>query len=168
VRIVPLASYSAAPGMPPPYGRPPARIATAPDGYGPSSRIVPPDVDDALVNGAASLPMPHASPPRPAVQAGHPPLPRPRPKMAATAGSPAAESTASASGAVTPSVAPTPSSFEPAELVRRSLPASGSGMAARKMKAPRIPGRPLRSRRLRAQPAAPYHYAAALASTTFG
>ncbi len=116
VRVVPLAPRYAAPPMPPPYRRPPGRVAMVPDGYGPSSRMLPPAVDGPPENGAALLPMTpgHASPPRPAVQAGHPPLPRPRPKMAATAESPAAESTASATAPATPPQA-SPSSVEQAE-----------------------------------------------------
>jgi len=60
--------------------------------------------------------MTRVAPPHPAVQAGHPPLPRPRPKMAATGEPPAAESTASAAApAAPPQASPPPSSVEQAE-----------------------------------------------------
>jgi hypothetical protein len=116
VRVVPLGPRYAAPAMPPPYGQPPGRIATVPDGYGPSSRMLPPAGDGPPVNGGALSPMTRVSPPHPAVQAGHPPLPRPRPKMAAAGESTAAESTASAAApAAPPQASPPPSSVEQAE-----------------------------------------------------
>ena len=101
----------------PPYGRPPAGVPLAEDGYGPNPRVaaVPPDVDGppgagppmVLDRPAGAYPpgagpahgpgagpgygpppvgrAPAASPPGPSVQAGPPPLPRPRPKVASAA-----------------------------------------------------------------------------------
>jgi hypothetical protein len=84
--------------LPPPYGRPPGRIAVVPDGYGPNSRIAapPPGVDGPLVTApgmggppvAPGRPPAAGAPPNRDAQAA-PPLPRPRPKVA-TAQSPAA------------------------------------------------------------------------------
>jgi hypothetical protein len=99
VRIVPaFGPHFAAPIVaPPPYGRPPGGIAMVPDGYGPNSRIaaLPPGGEGPPENGPGLAGVPtgpgHApavgAAPRPAVQAG-PPLPRPRPKLAATATDP--------------------------------------------------------------------------------
>jgi hypothetical protein len=97
--------------MPPPYGRPPGRIAMVPDGYGPNSRItaLPPGVEGPPMIGPG-IGAPPSVPPRapaagapPAGQAGPPPLPRPRPKVAA-APSPAA-----------PAAKPAPAAPSPAE-----------------------------------------------------
>ena len=77
-------------GPPPPNGRPPGRIAAVPDGHSPNSRIatLPPGAEGPPPGGPAAggLPAvqaPAAVAPRPAAQAGPPPLPRPRPKLAA-------------------------------------------------------------------------------------
>jgi hypothetical protein len=88
----------AAPLPPPPsyYGQHPGRITAVPDGYGPNSRIAtlppgaagpPPNVPAA--GGLPAVRAPAAVPP-PVAQASPPPLPRPRPKLAAdsTAASP--------------------------------------------------------------------------------
>jgi hypothetical protein len=106
VRIVPAFGprFAAPIVAPPPYGRPPGGVVMVPDGYGPNSRIaaLPPGGDGSPENGPGPAGVPTApghspavsaapgrapavgAPPRPAVQAG-PPLPRPRPKLAATA-----------------------------------------------------------------------------------
>jgi hypothetical protein len=100
LRIVPMpgARFAAPVVVPPtPYGRPPGGIAMVPDGYGPNSRIAalpsggegPPENGPGLTGvptGPGYAPAVGAAP-RPAVQAG-PPLPRPRPKLAATATDP--------------------------------------------------------------------------------
>ena len=80
----------AAPVPPPPsYGPHPGRITAVPDGYGPNSRIAtlppgaggpPPNVPAA--GGLPAVRAPAAVPP-PVAQASPPPLPRPRPKLAA-------------------------------------------------------------------------------------
>ena len=83
--------------LPPSYGRPPAgQIANVPDGYGANSRIAakPPSVEGPPVKGLPAgalpaVPVPVAAPPRPTAQAGPPPLPRPRPKLAAAESTPA-------------------------------------------------------------------------------
>jgi hypothetical protein len=68
----------------------PGRVTAVPDGYGPNSRIatLPPGAEGPSPNvpAAGGLPAvraPAAAPPRPVAQAGAPPLPRPRPKLAA-------------------------------------------------------------------------------------
>jgi hypothetical protein len=68
----------------------PGRVTAVPDGYGPNSRIatLPPGAEGPPPNvpAAGGLPAvraPAAAPPRPVAQAGPPPLPRPRPKLAA-------------------------------------------------------------------------------------
>jgi hypothetical protein len=94
LRVVPLLGPRyAMPVVPPPYGRPPGPIAMVPDGYGPNSRIaaLPPGAGGPPVNGpgVAGVPGVPGHPPavgaapHPAPPAG-PPLPRPRPKVAAT------------------------------------------------------------------------------------
>jgi hypothetical protein len=98
VRVIPLAparnvAALEAPPLPPPYARPPAGIAAVPDGYGPNSRTtgLATDVDGPSPYGTGAeddvLP---AAPGRPASaspstpkRVGPPPLPRPRPKLAA-------------------------------------------------------------------------------------
>jgi hypothetical protein len=94
-RVVPLMGprYGLAP---PPYGNPPPRIVTVPDGHGPNSRIaaLPPGAEGPPTGGInAAPPPPHgsgAAPHHPSAQASPPPLPRPRPKIA-TAETPAAK-----------------------------------------------------------------------------
>jgi hypothetical protein len=88
LRAVPLPGpYYAGPAVPP-YGYPVGPGAMA-DGYGPSSRIaaLPPGPGGPPMNGAVGVPGGSApganTAPHPKVQAG-PPLPRPRPKLAAT------------------------------------------------------------------------------------
>ena len=105
---VPGARY-VGPMTPPPYGRPIGRMV--PDGNGPSSRIagLPPGAQDAPV---AAPPLPRA------VQAG-PPLPRPRPKVAAAEQPPPAAETKETTGAITrpptPPAPPPPAADEQAE-----------------------------------------------------
>jgi hypothetical protein len=78
------------------YGPPPGQIANAPDGYGANSRIAtkPPSVEGPAMRGLPAgalpaVPVPAAAPPRSTAQAGPPPLPRPRPKLAAAESTPA-------------------------------------------------------------------------------
>ena len=117
--------------VPPPYGRPPAGVPLAEDGYGPNPRVaaLPPDVDGPPGAGPAYGPgpgpaygpgaapgygqppagrAPAAQAPGPSVQAGPPPLPRPRPKVASADGSTAAPPAAKPATAVLPP-APSPS-----------------------------------------------------------
>jgi hypothetical protein len=112
VRVAPvLGPRDAAPVMPPPYGRPPGRIALMPDGYSPNSRIaaLPPSLDGPATHGPAGAyeGLPGArgpaglAPPQPSAQAGPPPLPRPRPNVA-LAGTSAAKPTTDAVPAVAP------------------------------------------------------------------
>jgi hypothetical protein len=84
----PAPAYGGQPA--PAYGGQPGRITAVPDGYGPNSRIAtlppgaegpPPDVPAA--GGLPAVRAPAAVPQSAAPQAG-PPLPRPRPKLAAT------------------------------------------------------------------------------------
>ena len=96
-RVVPLgpARVAAAgvPPLPPPYARPPAGIATVPDGYGPAGRVagLPPDIDSSAPYGSMAgndaLPVAPGRTPgstsAATTRAGSPPLPRPRPKLAA-------------------------------------------------------------------------------------
>jgi hypothetical protein len=113
VRVVPLGparhAAPAAEALPPPYARPPADIAV-PDGPGPTARVagLPSEIDDAEPYGRVADAEPYgrvaavgpmAIPPpsrtsapstgpstnaKPATtQSGPPPLPRPRPKLAA-------------------------------------------------------------------------------------
>ena len=120
LRIVPVLGPRYA-VMPPPYGRPPGRIAMVPDGYGPNSRInaLPPGVDGPPVIGpgvgAPTIAPPRApaaaAPPPPAGQAGPLPLPRPRPKVAATQ-SPAAPAAKSTTVAPPQAAPPAPSQVE--------------------------------------------------------
>jgi hypothetical protein len=104
VKVIPLmAPRYAMPLMRPPYGRPPRPIAMVPEGYGPNLRdpMLPPGAEGPPPNvGSGGVPVgpvhaPGASVPHdPAAQAGPPPLPRPRPKLASTDSSdakPAAE-----------------------------------------------------------------------------
>jgi hypothetical protein len=146
LRIVPMpgARFAAPVVVPPaPYGRPPGSIAMVPDGYGPNSRIAalppggegPPESGPGLAGvptGPGHAPAVGAAPghapavgaaPRPAAQAG-PPLPRPRPKLAATATDPSTSkpatgaapqvsqsrqaATKETTGAVAPPAGPTP------------------------------------------------------------
>lgn len=81
---------------PPAYGGQPGRITAVPDGYGPNSRIA------TLPPGAGGPPpdVPAAAPAQPVAQAGPPPLPRPRPKLAA------ADTTAAPPGSPAISAAP--------------------------------------------------------------
>ncbi len=136
VRVAPVfGPRYAAPVMPPPYGRPPGRIALVPDGYGPNSRIaaLPPGVDGPPMHGPGvgydglpgRTPMAHAPPPN--AQAAPPPLPRRRPNVAAadtsaakpaaaaapTAPAPPAKEAKDATGAVAPPAAAAP---PPAEI----------------------------------------------------
>ena len=69
----------------PPSGRPPGRIAMVPDDYGPDARLAP-GLDGPPPNGpgAPTGPVPIGSPQRDAAAQAAPPLPRPRPKVAAT------------------------------------------------------------------------------------
>jgi hypothetical protein len=91
LRAVPLPGPYYAGPIVPPYGHPMGPSAMAPDGYGPSSRIaaLPPGAGGPPINGPAVAGGPGGSAPganttpHPKVQAG-PPLPRPRPKLAAT------------------------------------------------------------------------------------
>jgi hypothetical protein len=112
LRVVPLLGPRyAMPVVPPPYGRPPGPIAMVPDGYGPNSRIaaLPPGAGGPPVNGpgVAGVPGVPGHPPavgaapHPAPPAG-PPLPRQRPKVAAT--------DSSAPTAVTPQASSSPAS----------------------------------------------------------
>jgi hypothetical protein len=83
VKVVPLSGPRyAMPLMRPPFGRPPRPMAMVPDG----------EFDDftPVGRGAGALPAgPAASAPQdPAAQAGPPPLPRPRPKVAANESTP--------------------------------------------------------------------------------
>ena len=83
VKVVPLSGPRyAMPLMRPPFGRPPRPMAMVPDG----------EFDDftPVGRGAGALPAgPGASAPQdPAAQAGPPPLPRPRPKVAANESTP--------------------------------------------------------------------------------
>ncbi len=138
-RVVPLNPRVAAadvPPLPPPYARPPAGIATVPDGNGPAGRVaglsagadqdMPYGADPAApygpVSGSNALPAAPGRTPSAgatATRSGAPPLPRPRPKLAAvepaapastaSAGSPAAASDAAkpaAAGAGTTPPAP--------------------------------------------------------------
>jgi hypothetical protein len=71
----------------PPSGRPPGRIAMVPDDYGPDARLgAAPGLDGPPPNGpgAPTGPVPIGSPQRDAAAQAAPPLPRPRPKVAAT------------------------------------------------------------------------------------
>jgi hypothetical protein len=109
----------------PPYGRPPAGVPLAEDGYGPNPRVagLPPDAAGPPGAGSAYGPgpgpgygpgagpgygappvgrVPGASPTGPAVQAGPPPLPRPRPKVAS------ADSSVTAPPAAKPATAALP------------------------------------------------------------
>lgn len=125
VRVVPTGpAHAAAPPLPAPYGRPPADVAGVPDG--PGSRVggLPPEMDDEEPYGSAAGQQPYGqvaavgtapvAPSRtPAVraapatsQSAPPPLPRPRPKLAA------AEPSAPAPVASTPTVAPVPAAAE--------------------------------------------------------
>jgi len=120
---VPGAQFAAPVGAPAPYGRPPAGVAMVPDGYGPNSRTaaLPPGGEGPPANdpgpaAAPVVPPVHApalsaapnrapavgAPPRPAVQAG-PPLPRPRPRLAATSSDPSTSKPAT--GAIPPAAA---------------------------------------------------------------
>ena len=96
VKVIPLmAPRYAMPLLRPPYGRPPRPMAMVPEGYGPDPRapMLPPGAEGlpppnasgpaALPGGPARAPGAGASP-DPTVQAGPPPLPRPRPKLAST------------------------------------------------------------------------------------
>ncbi len=92
VKVVPLMEPRyAMPLMRPPFGRPPRPIAMVPDG----------GVDGPLLNGPGMGGLPGGSvagvPRDPAAQAGPPPLPRPRPKVASTE-SPAANPTTAPGG----------------------------------------------------------------------
>jgi hypothetical protein len=83
VKVVPLSGPRyAMPLMRPPFGRPPRPMAMVPDG----------EFDDftPVGRGAGALPAgPAASAPQdPAAQAGPPPLPRPRPKVASNESTP--------------------------------------------------------------------------------
>ena len=83
VKVVPLSGPRyAMPLMRPPFGRPPRPMAMVPDG----------EFDDftPVGRGAGALPAgPGASAPQdPAAQAGPPPLPRPRPKVASNESTP--------------------------------------------------------------------------------
>ena len=105
VRVVPLGparqTAQAVPPLPAPYGRPPADIAV-PDGLGPTARVAglpPDDVDDIEPYGRVAAVGPMQVPPQRRTsapnagstssvgpttsQSGPPPLPRPRPKLAA-------------------------------------------------------------------------------------
>jgi hypothetical protein len=93
VAVTPAEMRYAAPLMPPPYGRPPGAIAAPPRGVNP--RIVAPDEFDEYdddrprVGPYGSPPAPGAGVPNPSAQRrmttapSKPPLPRPRPKLAA-------------------------------------------------------------------------------------
>ena len=83
LRAVPLPGPYYAGPIVPPYGHPMGPSAMTPDGYGPSSRIaaLPPGAGGPPNSPAGSAPA-AGSAPHPKVQAG-PPLPRPRPKLAA-------------------------------------------------------------------------------------
>jgi hypothetical protein len=84
VKVIPLmAPRYAMPLLRPPYGRPPRPMAMVPEGYGPDPRMLPPGAEGPPPPNAARAPGAGASP-DPAVQAGAPPLPRPRPKLAST------------------------------------------------------------------------------------
>jgi hypothetical protein len=91
VKVIPLmAPRYAMPLLRPPYGRPPRPMAMVPEGYGPNPRAPmlppgaegPPPPNAAGPGGTAHAPVTGASPDS-AVQAGPPPLPRPRPNLAA-------------------------------------------------------------------------------------
>ena len=108
------------PPLPAPYGRPPAGIAGVPDGNAPGARVggLPPDVDETEPYGPTAGQQPYGqiaavgtvpvsrtpavSAPPATSQAAPPPLPRPRPKLAA------AEPSAPAPVATAPTVAPVP------------------------------------------------------------
>jgi hypothetical protein len=96
VKVIPLTTPRyAMPLLRPPYGRPPRPMAMVPEGYGPDPRaaMLPPGAEGppppnatgpgGVPGGPARAPGAGASP-DPAVQAGPPPLPRPRPKLAST------------------------------------------------------------------------------------
>jgi hypothetical protein len=128
--------------VPPTYGRPPAGVPLAEDGYGPNPRVaaVPPDADGPPGAGPAYGPGPgpayppgagpahgpgagpgYGPPPAgrapaaqaPSVQAGPPPLPRPRPKVASADNSTAAPPAAKPATAALP---PAPSLSAAPEL----------------------------------------------------
>ena len=94
VKVIPLmAPRYAMPLLRPPYGRPPRPMAMVPEGYGPNPRapMLPPGAEGpSPPNGTGPGGVPGApahaagASPDPAVQAGPPPLPRPRPKLAST------------------------------------------------------------------------------------
>ena len=107
-----------------PYGRPPGRIADVPDGYGPNSRVgaVPPSPPGPAAGGLPAVQAPTAVPPRATAQAGPPPLPRPRPKLAA-ADSTAAPPAISAAPQAPPSA---PTETKPAETTGAIAPTAAS------------------------------------------
>ena len=95
VKVIPLmAPRYAMPLLRPPYGRPPRPMAMVPEGYGPNPRAptLPPGAEGPSPPNAAGpggyraglLALGRGASPDPAVQAGPPPLPRPRPKLAST------------------------------------------------------------------------------------
>jgi translation initiation factor IF-2 len=124
MRVVPTGPVRAAaadvPPPPAPYGRPPADITGVPEGNGPGARVVglPPDVDEAepypaagqtpygQVAAVGTMPVAPRTPAARAApvtsQAAPPPLPRPRPKLAAA--EPTAPLPATASSTVVPVV----------------------------------------------------------------
>jgi hypothetical protein len=120
VRVDPvLTPPYAVPLVPPPYGRPPGRIVMLPDG--PTGRIaeLPPGGEPAY-GASPNLPRaPAASAPRRSpAQSGPPPLPRPRPKVAATdVSAPAPPKPPQAAPAAAPaeSAPPQPSATKAAE-----------------------------------------------------
>jgi hypothetical protein len=117
VRVAPMfGPRYAGPIAPPPYGPPPGRIVQAPDGSSPNPRIaaLPPALDvppgygpgpgyDGLPGSRA----PAAQAPAPGMQAGPPPLPRPRPKVASTDSSDAKPATVAAPPAAPATAKPT-------------------------------------------------------------
>jgi hypothetical protein len=147
VRVVPVGLRYAAPVVPPsvpyyarPYARPPAAVPPTADGYGPHPQMGPPDEFDDPVgsipragpDGLPSVPGRFAArnpqvQRRIAVTPSQPPLPRPRPKLAAAdpaAAPPTNDSPPAAT--VKPAAPPTNSTkpaAPPADVARAKPPA---------------------------------------------
>ena len=140
VKVIPLMEprYAMPLLRPPAFGRPPRPLAMVPDGG-----IEGPEFNAPGAGGLAAG-RPAAAPHEPAAQAG-PPLPRPRPKLAATESQPAKPVPGRKTEPKKPRAA-RPQAASPRRPIQRRRPRSSMTTSEiRKMKAPRKPGRSLGS-----------------------
>ena len=140
VKVIPLMEprYAMPLLRPPAFGRPPRPLAMVPDGG-----IEGPEFNAPGAGGLAAG-RPAAAPHEPAAQAG-PPLPRPRPKLAATESQLAKPVPGRKTEPKKPRAA-RPQAASPRRSIRRRRPRSSTTTSEiRKMKAPRKPGRSLGS-----------------------